>query len=168
MIFLSSNFDEINDEAESYLKYILDNLNNNYEFYEADISYEYTSFEESIKKYCDSYFEFYLVNSSCDVLFNALISVFEVIIGIDSSMYYENFFRPVELMTYYLGKLVISEAMMKNKVYSWINKFIECNEEDMIVEEYFIPFINGEKIYHADEYYTDYDDFNKVVRVFKD
>ena len=61
--------------------------------------------------------------------------------------YDEDFFRPIELITYYLGKLIISsEDDLKNKIHAWLLDFIDEWEGDMIVEEYFKPFVNGERV----------------------
>ena len=82
-------------------------------------------------------------------------------------MYDEDFFRPAELITYYFGKIISSNSNLKVVIHDWIVEFSNEYECDMIVEEYFRPFINGEKIYHADNYYTGYRDLNRMMRVFK-
>lgn len=163
-------FDSYNtsNSIQDSLKYIIYELESNPDFYECDIEYEYTSFEESLKEFCDSDIRNCLENNENDIVLDALVSIIESINVIESDMFYENFFRPVELLTYYFGRLILfSEGAMKNRVYNWMYRFIEENEHSMISEEYFKPFIEGDGIYHADNYYTDYDDFKKVISIYK-
>ena len=135
------------------------NLKNNPEYYEADISYEYSPFEESLKSYCDSYIN--IVDGKD--FFNSLVNIVQIIAEYD----YEDVFRPVELITYYLGKIIFLNDDLRDVVYNWLAGFCRDFKKDWIVEEYFKPFINGKMIFHADEYYTDYDDFNEMISVFK-
>ena len=88
--------------------------------------------------------------------------------GQKPNYYDEDFFRPVELITYYFGKLInSSDDNLKNEIHRWLVNFCNDNYDDMIVTDYFKPFLYGEKIYHADNYYVDYKDFNKMISVFK-
>lgn len=82
-------------------------------------------------------------------------------------MYYEDFFRPAEFITYYFGKNISHDNEVKDSIHEWPVDFCDEFEEDMLVKEYFKPFINGEKIYPADNNYTDYKDFNKMISAFK-
>lgn len=158
---------EIFDLSQKSLKSIINGLNNKPDFYESSIGFEYSSFEESLKSYCDSYCMVYINNNRSKEFFSSLTSIVECIVDCDCDMYYENFFRPVELITYYFGKIISIDAGLKDEIYQWLYDFCREFEEDMIVEEYFEPFINGGNIFHADEYYTDYGDFNKMISVFK-
>lgn len=135
------------------------------QYYECDIGCEYTSFEEDLKLYCDLYADFYIENNACGVFFEALKSISESIIGCsDDFYYYEDFFRPVQLIIYYLGKLILSSGdNLKDKIYDWLIGFCSKNENDDFVVEYFHPFLEGKKISNSDRQYTNYKDFNKVV-----
>ncbi|WP_458406525.1 hypothetical protein [Methanobrevibacter sp.] len=162
-----TEFEKIHNEAMTVLNYIISNLNNNSEFYEGDFNYEYSTFEESLKSYCDKYASFYLNNGEGKIFFNSLVLIVETIVGCDADAYYEDFFRPAELLTYYLGKIISQDNGLKKEIYEWLADFCRDFEDDMIVKDYFKLFINGEKIYPGDNYYTDYDDFNKMIQVFK-
>ena len=161
---MTSEYDEKSSKA---LNYMIKGLENDRWYFEGDIEYEYTPFEEEIKDYCDSYFEVYIANGEGVEFFNSLKSVVEAIVECNADMYDEDFFRPAELITYYLGKTVSSDDDLKVKIREWLVDFCDVYEGDMLVEDYFKPFLNGERIYHADNYYTGYDDLNKMMRVFK-
>ena len=163
-MIMTTEYDEKSSKA---LKRMIEGLENDRWYFEADIEYEYTPFEGDIKDYCDSYFEVYIANGEGVEFFNSLKSVVEAIVECNADMYYEDFFRPAELITYYLGKTVSSDDNLKVKIREWLIDFCDVYEGDMLVEDYFKPFLNGEKIYHADSYYTGYDDLNKMMRVFK-
>jgi len=160
-------YDTIHRKDSKMLNHMINGLKNDRWFYECDIEYEYTPFEEEIKNYCDSYFEVYIANDKGVEFFNSLKSVVEAIVECNADMYDEDFSRPAELITYYLGKTISSDDNLKVKIQEWLIDFCDEYDEDMLVEDYFKPFLNGEKIYHADNYYTDYDDFNKMMKVFK-
>ena len=162
-----NEYNKIHSKALKCLNNTINSLENNREFYECDIEYEYTPFEEEIKNYCDSYAEFYLANNESGEFFDSLKKVVECIVECNADMHDEDFFRPVELITYYLGKIISSDEDLKENIYDWLVDFCEEYEGDMIVEDYFKKFINGKKIYHADTYYTGYDDFNAMITVFK-
>lgn len=165
---LNENYEEININASNSLKYMINALNSDFEFYECGFEYEYSPFEQSIKEYCDSYADFYIEHNANEIFFNSLVSVVEAVVNCNANYYDEDFFRPIELITYYLSKLIISsEDDLKNKIHDWLLDFIDEWEGDMIVEEYFKPFVNGERVYHADEYYTGYNDFNEVISIYK-
>lgn len=156
------------DKASGEAEYIVRRLNSDYEFYECDFEYEYTPFEESIKRYCDSYADSYILGGDGEIFFDSLAAIVEAVAGCDGECYDEDFFRPIELITYYFGRLIYSsDDVLKDKIYSWLVSFCDEYYDDMIVIEYFRPFLNGEKIYHADNYYTDYKDFNRMVLVNK-
>lgn len=163
-MIMTSEYDEKSSKA---LNYMIKGLENDRWYFEGDIEYEYTPFEEEIKDYCDSYFEVYIANGEGVEFFNSLKSVVEAIVECNADMYDEDFFRPAELITYYLGKTVSSDDDLKVKIREWLVDFCDVYEGDMLVEDYFKPFLNGERIYHADNYYTGYDDLNKMMRVFK-
>ena len=146
---------------------MINSLENERWYYDADFECEYTPFEEDIKIYCDANFEFYSANNREDLFFESLTRIVYAIAGCNADMYYEDFFRPAELITYYFGKIISSNSNMKDPVRDWIAEFSDEYEGDMIVEEYFTPFIKGEKVYHADTYYTGYKDLNRMMRVFK-
>ena len=160
-------FDETHIKALKSLNSMIDGLKNLRWYYEADIEYEYSPFENSIKEYCDKYCEFYLMCNEAELFFDSLKSIIESIVDCNADMYYEDFFRPVELITYYIGKIISSDNGLKDKIREWMADFCSEYEGDMVAEEYFRPFISGEKIYHADNYYTDYDDFSEMISVFK-
>lgn len=166
---MTLEFETINQKASDYLKYILKDLEMDPDFYGADFEVEYSSFEQSLKEYCDSYFDFYIQNDAHDVFFDALVSITEAIAECrDDFYYYEEFFRPMELITYYFGKLAfISDYSLKEDIYEWISDFCKENKDDFIVDEYLAVFINGEKISRSDSYYTNYKDFNRMVSVFR-
>lgn len=155
------------EQAQKKLNYILDSLKNDRCFYECDINCEYTSFEESLKSYCDSYGNLYIQNNDCELFFSSLKSIVEAIVECLADMYDEDFFRPAELITYYFGKIVTNDISLKDEVYNWLSDFCRKYDGDMLVVEYFEPFINGESIYHADDYYTGYDDLKEMMSVFK-
>ena len=67
--YMSYSFAEINKKANKSLNTIIDSLTNDYVYYEADFEYEYSSFEEDIKLYCDSYAQVYFDNNACEVFF---------------------------------------------------------------------------------------------------
>ena len=148
---MTSEYDEKSSKA---LNYMIKGLENDRWYFEGDIEYEYTPFEEEIKDYCDSYFEVYIANGEGVEFFNSLKSVVEAIVECNADMYDEDFFRPAELITYYLGKTVSSDDDLKVKIREWLVDFCDVYEGDMLVEDYFKPFLNGERIYHADNYYT--------------
>lgn len=164
---MEAEFDEIHEKASDNLDYIIRHLINDRQFYDADFEFEYTLFEESVKQYCDSYCEFYLRENRAEMFFNSLIRIVENVVNCDADMYYEDFFRPAELITYYFGKIISHDNELKYSIHEWLVDFCDEFEGDMLVEEYFKPFINGEKIYHADNNYTGYKDFNKMISVFK-
>ena len=161
-------FDRVHTKALKSLNYMIDHLKNDIWFYEADIFNEYTPFEEEIKYYCDSYANHYIANNEAEQFFNSLIVIVESIIQYNATPYYEDFFRPVELITYYMGKISSSDADLKSEIYDRLDEFCNKYEGHDIVKNYFKKFIKGEKIYHADNYYTGYDDYNKMIRVFKE
>lgn len=160
-------FDKNHSKALESLNYMIKGLKNDRFYYDLDFECEYTPFEEDIKDYCDSYAEFYIKNNMSREFFNSLKIVIEAILECNADMYEEDFFRPVELITYYLGKIVSSDVDLKQDIHDWLCDLCDENDGDIFVEDYFKKFINGEKIYHADNYYTDYNDFNKMIRVFK-
>ncbi len=164
---MMNDYEEVHKKASENLNYMIDSLKNQRWFYEGDIEYEYTPFEEKIKNYCDSYAEFYIKNNESGVFFDSLKMVIEAILECNADMYDEDFFRPVELITYYLGKIASSDSDLKKNIHDWLADFCDENEGDIFVEDYFKKFISGEKIYHADNYYTGYNDFNKMIMVFK-
>lgn len=158
---------KMHDSALKSLKHIIQGLNNDREFYEIDIDWEYTPFEDSLKSYCDSYFDFYLDNGCGEVFFNSLVSVVEAIVECNAENYYEDFFRPAELITYYFAKIASHDDDLKDLIHDWLVEFCSDFEGDMIVDDYFKPFIDGEKISNSDNYYADYADFNRMILVFK-
>lgn len=158
---------DCHEKALNVFNKIINGLKNDPGFYMLDISCEYTPFEESIKSYCDSYFKFYSVNDELEFFFNSLTVIVEAIVENGSEEYYEDFFRPAELLTYYFGKIISSAIKLKEDIKNWLADFCKDFKGDIIVDEYFKPFIDGKKIYHADIYYTDYDDFNMMIEVFK-
>ena len=160
-------FDKVHNKALKSLNSMIDGLENDRWFYEGDIEYEYTSFEEEIKSYCDSYAEFYISNNKTEKFFDSIKKVVEAIVECDADMYDEDFFRPIELITYYLGKIISSDSNLKEDVHDWLEDFCDENEGDIFVEDYFKPFLKGDKIFHADNYYTGYNDYNKMIGVFK-
>lgn len=162
------NFDETNSNASKYVKYMLNALRNDRQYYECDFEYEYTPFEEDIKQYCDSYADFYISNGKGEIFFESLASIVEAVVECETDAYDEDFFRPFELITYYFGKLIFSaEDWLKNSIQKWLVNFCEEFNDGMIVRDYFKPFLSGKKIYHADNYYTGYPDFNKMISVYK-
>ena len=160
-------FDETHGKALKKLNRMIDSLENDRWYCDGDIECEYTSFEQDIKNYCDSYYEFYMSNGESELFFEALTKIVEAIAECSTDMYDEDFFRPAELITYYFGKIISSDNDLKEHVYDWLENFCEEYDGDMLVMDYFKPFINGEKIYHADSYYTGYKDLNRMMRVFK-
>ena len=160
-------FVETHTKALKDVKTMIDHLENDRWYYEADIEYEYTSFEINIKKYCDLYCEVYISNDESELFFDSLTKIVEAIVECNADMYDEDFSRPAELITYYFGKIISSDDDLKEHIYNWLLNFCEEYEGDMLVEDYFRHFINGEKIYHADNYYTEYKDLNRMMRVFK-
>ncbi len=157
------NYETQNNELNS----IIDGLENDLWFYEVDIEYEYTPFEEAVKKYCDSYWEYYMANNGVKLFFDSLTRIINAMVKCCTYMYDEDFSRPAELITYYFGKIISHDNDLKDYIHDWIMEFSHEHEEDMIVEDYFKPFIKGEKIYPADSYYTNYKDLNQMLRVFK-
>lgn len=159
---------QLDIKASEAFNYLLNNLYD-YEFYSADIDYEYSPLEESVKSYCDKYITKYLELGKTDKVFDNLKTIMEALLEIEMDTDFDNLFRPVELLTYYFGKLITaSDGAMKNRVYTWMYSFVEENEEcSLIVDDYLKPFMEGIKIYHADEYYTDYDDYDEIVQIYK-
>lgn len=158
---------ETHNKALRYLTSMINGLGNDRYYYDADFECEYTSFEEDIKNYCETYCEFYLTNGDAEMFFDSLTRIVNAIVECDAEMYDEDFFRPAELITYYFGKIISSDNDLKKEIHDWLVEFSGEYEGDMIVEDYFRPFLKGEKIYHADNYYTGYDDLNAMMRVFK-
>lgn len=160
-------FDEAHRKSLKDVDSIVYSLRNNRWYYDADFECKYTPFEEDIKKYCDSYCEVYISNNEAGLFFNNLTHIVDAIVECDAEMYDEDFFRPAELITYYFGKIITSDDGLKDRVHDWISGFCRRNEDDMIEADYFTPFIKGEKIYHADNQYTGYDDLNRMLGAFK-
>lgn len=52
----------------------------------------------------------------------------------------EDFFRPVELIVYYVGKIISSDSTLKDKIRDWMDDFCSEYEGDMVAEQYFRPF----------------------------
>ena len=158
---------ETHNKALRYATSMIKGLENDRYYYDADFECEYTSFEEDIKNYCETYCEFYLTNGDAEMFFDSLTRIVNAIVRCDADMYDEDFFRPAELITYYFGKIISSDNDLKKEIHDWLVEFSREYEGDMIVEDYFRPFLKGEKIYHADNHYTGYDDLNAMMRVFK-
>ena len=162
-----TEFSKTHKKALKDLNSMIYSLENDRWYYDADIECEYTPFEQDIKSYCDGYFEIYMANNGQDLFFDSLTRIVNAIVECNADMYDEDFFRPAELITYYFGKIISSNTNLKDTIHDWIDEFSDEFEGDMLVEDYFRPFINGEKIYHADNYYTGYDDLNRMMRIFK-
>lgn len=47
------------------------------------------------------------------------------------------------------------------------NFVLENEGFSMITDSYFSVFLDGRMIYHADRYYTDYDDYEEVLSYYK-
>jgi len=157
------NFNEAHEKSLKDMDSIVYSLRNDPWYYDADFECEYTSFEEDIKKYCDSYCEYYISNNEAGLFFDNLARIVNAIVECDSEMYDEDFYRPAELITYYFGKIITADDELKDHVHDWLAEFCRKNEDDMIAVDYFTPFMNGEKIYHADNRYTGYDDLNLML-----
>ena len=164
---MAANTPSSHDESDKKLKYIINELKNNRQFYESDYFTEYSPFERSLKEFFDVNVITCLEKKEYDYVFYVLTSIIDTLGEIETKCYYEDLFRPVEIITYFFGKLIIiSDDSMKKKIYEWIKEYVDENEDTMISFEYFKPFIEGYGIYHSDEYYTDYDDFDDCVLVF--
>ena len=162
-----AEFGETHKKALKDLNGIINGLENDRWYFDADIECEYTPFEQDIKVYCEQYCEVYLTNNEAELFFESLIRIVYAIVECDADMYDEDFFRPAELITYYFGKIISSDNNLKDRIHDWIVGFSVEFDGDMLVEDYFRPFINGERIYHADNYYTGYGDLNRMLSVFK-
>ena len=165
---MSKTEDEMKKESDERLNHIINELQRNPDYYQVDIEYEYTPFETALKDFYDTYWEFFLSNGYDFQFSISLMLVIHTMNKIESYSYDEDFFRPMELLTYYLGKAIsLSSDDIQKFIDNWILEFIKDNEESFIVDEYLKPFYNGEEIYHADEYYTGYDDFYEMISVYK-
>jgi len=164
----NKNFSRKNIVSE--LDYILTNLEEDRYFYEGDIDYEYTSFEESLKKFCDENINKLIELDDCEFAWECLSKIIEELYEIDDfSDISEDLFRACELLTYYIGKVMYnSSGALKNRIYNWIFIHIKECEYSQYVEQYLKPFLNGEKIYCSDKYYTDFDDFDKMILINKE
>jgi len=160
-------FNNTHKKALNSADSIINSLKNDLEYYDADFEWEYTPFEEDLKLYCDSYFEVYMENNINELFFDSLKRIVNAMVECTSDMYDEDFYRPAELITYYFGKIISTDTGLKDLVHDWLLVFCRENEGNMVVEDYFHHFINGEKIYHADSNYTNYKDLNRMMRVFK-
>lgn len=87
---MDSNFDKTNLES-SKLSNILAELEYNETFYEMDIGFEYSMFEENLKEYCDFYFEFFLKRNDCEIFFDSLVSIVETMLNIDCDIIMTNY-----------------------------------------------------------------------------
>lgn len=167
MVNNMDEFEKTHKKALRNMESIISSLKNDRWYYDADFEYEYTPFEQDIKTHCESYCEFYIINNEAGLFFDSLTRIADAMVACEADKYGEDFFRPAELITYYFGKIITGDNDLKDPVHDWMVEFCHENEESMIVEDYFRPFIKGEKIYHADSYYTGYDDLNRMMRVFK-
>lgn len=149
------------------LNHILSNLENNSDFYEDDINYEYTPFEESLKDFCDHDINQLIRDKNSGFAWDCLSKIVEKLYELDDYIdFEEELFRACELLTYYIGRVMYhSTDDMKNTIYIWIYNHIKENEHSQYVDSYLKPFLNGEKINCSDEYYTGYDDYDKMISI---
>lgn len=74
----------------------------------------------------------------------------------------------MELLTYYIAKsYYVADYNLKDKIYNWLCDFFHDNEDEIICTDYFCQLIEGNEICPTDEYYLNYDDFDKVISAFK-
>ena len=89
---------------------------------------------------------------------------------VEYDMAEEDYFRPTELITYYIAKLITkSHGKLSNTIHNWMYRIAEDYEdESLVADSYFRVFLEGRMIYHADKYYTDYVDYEEVLSYYKD
>ncbi|RAP54802.1 MAG: hypothetical protein BZ137_00300 [Methanosphaera sp. rholeuAM130] len=156
-------------DADKCLNEIIHDLRYDRYFYECDITMEYSLFESSVKDYCDKYIVMYLENNDNEEAFRCLVKLSETIIDVEDDMSDEDYFRPSELITYYFARIIsLSNGSLKNRIHNWMYKLVEKYEGiSYLVDNYFKVFLEGDMIYHADEYYTNYDDYDEVLSYYK-
>jgi len=162
--------DKFMDDADNCLNNIIDRLTHDSFFVECDITTEYTAFEEDVKDFCDKYIDTYIKNNKYEEAFNSLVRLTDAIVDVEDNMDMDDYYRPVELITYYFAKLLtLSRGAIKNRIHNWMYNYVEEYKDiSLIADEYFRVFLEGKMIYHADEYYTNYNDYNHVLSYYVD
>jgi len=161
-------FNKIEKDAIGSLNRIIDQLEYERDYYECDITMEYSPFEEDVKLFCDNFISAYLANDEKKKAFDLLVRLVNVMAKNECEMYEEDIFRPTELLTYYFAKIIsLSNGSLKNRIHNWMYSFTKENEESLIANDYFRVFLEGKLIYHADKYYTNYADYKKVLSYYK-
>ena len=156
-------------EVTSELDNMLKRLESDRWFYEPDIEYEYTPFEESLKDFCDSKINKLIQIGDCEFAWECLSKIIEELYDVDDCIdESDDLFRACELLTYYIGKVMYnSEGSLRNRIYNWIFKHIQDCMYSQYAEQYLKSFLNGDGICCSDNYYTKYKDFSEMTLVNK-